>query len=161
MVSQLQLGLMFFQYFTDIPIGLGAVEARIVDLRSKLEHWADVAYRDGEKLYARVGPESLPYPKKVRLELGAAEIRRVGVVYPVSWRATGAEWLFPELTADLILSHLGTERTRLTLQGTYRPPLGVIGRVVDRALLSRVAESTIQDSLDRVALAVSSPDPVG
>jgi hypothetical protein len=55
---------------------------------------------------------------------------------------------------------MGRDRTKLALQGTYTPPLGVIGRVVDRTLLKNVAESTLQDWVDRVATAVSSNQPV-
>jgi hypothetical protein len=38
--------------------------------------------------------------------------------------------------------------------------LGVIGRAVDRTLLRNVAESTVQDWVDRVAMSVSSTEPV-
>jgi hypothetical protein len=58
------------------------------------------------------------------------------------------------------LSHLGQEKTKLVLQGTYEPPLGAIGRAVDRTLLRNVAESTVQDWVDRVAMSVSSTEPV-
>jgi len=89
-----------------------------------------------------------------------AEIRRSGIIYPVTWTATGAHGLFPQLIADLVLIHVGQERTTLSLQGTYEPPLGPVGRAIDRTLLRNVAESTVQDWVDRVAAAVTSAQPV-
>lgn len=151
---------MFLQYYTHVPVSLSKVEARIEDVRAHLEDWAGVAYREGEDLHATVGPGSGGYAKKVRLEIGRPEIRASGVAYRVSWTAAGAKSLFPRLTADLVLSHVGQTRTKLSLQGTYEPPLGMVGRAVDRMLLHNVAEATVQDWVDRVAAAVSSVQPV-
>lgn len=151
---------MFVHYYTHVPVSLSTVEARIEVIRAHLEDWAGVAYRDGEELYARVGPGPGGYAKKVRLDIGMAEIRRSGIVYPITWTAVGAKGLFPRLTADLVLSHVGQERTKLSLQGIYQPPLGPIGRAIDRTLLRNVAESTVQDWVDRVAAAVTSAQPV-
>jgi hypothetical protein len=148
---------MFVQYFTHVPVSLDVVEARIDDIRSRLGEWADIAYREGEDLRATVGPADHAYAKQVDLEIGMAEIRRAGVVYPISWTATRAQALFPKLTADLILTHVGREKTKLALEGTYEPPLGPVGRALDRVALKNVAEATIQDWVDRVAEAVSAP----
>ena len=41
-------------------------------------------------------------------------------------------------------------RTQLSMSARYVPPLGMIGKVIDRAILSRVAEATLKDFLDRV-----------
>jgi hypothetical protein len=37
------------------------------------------------------------------------------------------------------------------MSARYVPPFGSVGRVIDRAALSRVAEATLKDFLDRVA----------
>ena len=37
------------------------------------------------------------------------------------------------------------------MDARYRPPLALVGRALDRALLHRVAEATIKDFVDRVA----------
>jgi len=66
------------------------------------------------------------------------------------WRATGAERLFPHLEADLEVAALGPSRTQLSISARYRPPMGAMGRALDRALLHRVAEATIKDFLDGV-----------
>ncbi len=146
---------MFVRYSTDVPLALGEVEKKIDGVRSNLSEWADTAYRDGEGLRATVGPGPDTYAKKVRLQIGMAEIRKAGVVYPVNWTATGASGLFPRLSADLVLSHVGKNRTQMTLEGTYDPPLGPVGRAIDRVVLRNVAEATIKNWVDHVASAVS------
>lgn len=142
---------MFVHYYTHVPVAMDDVEARLDEVRVHLEDMADAAYRDGEDLYAKVGPSQVPYAKRVRLEIGMPELRRAGLVYPLTWTASGAKALFPKLSANLVLSHVGRERTKLTLEGTYEPPLGPVGRVVDRVLLKNVAEATVQNWVDRIA----------
>jgi len=146
---------MFVHYYTDVPVPLADVEQHLNHLRSHLGSWADVAYREGEELRARVGPNDGALAKEVRLELGVAEIHRAGLIYPISWSATGAEILFPKLNADLTLSHVGLGQTRIALEGTYDPPLGKLGRVVDRVMLRKVADSTIKTWVDQLANALA------
>jgi len=145
----------FVEYSTRVDASLSMVEKSLDDVRSNLEEWADIAYREGEQLRSRVGPtESLAHD--VKLSIGMAEIHMSGLVYPIHWTATGARLLFPELNADLILSKAGSGQTTLTLRGTYKPPLGALGRLVDRAGLGRVAEATVVDWMDRLADALGS-----
>jgi hypothetical protein len=139
---------------------MAEVENRLDELRSDLGSWADIAYRDGEELRTRVGPSGGSLAKEVRLEIGMAEIHRAGLVYPISWSATGAEILFPKLRADLTISHVGSDQTRISLEGTYEPPLGSLGKAVDRVVLRRVADSTVKAWVDRLADALSSEHPV-
>lgn len=134
---------------------MAEVEHGLDDLRSHLGSWADVVYREGEELRARVGPGTGGFAKEVRLEIGTPEIHRSGLVYPIKWSATGAEVLFPKLNADLILSHIGTAETRIVFEGTYEPPLGPLGKVVDRVLLRRVADSTVRSWVDRLTVALT------
>src|SRR5918994_840118 len=102
---------------------LAVVESRLDRLRSSLGEWADVAYREGEQLRARVGPRP-SFALEVSLDIGSAEIHKVGLVYPLHWTATGATVLFPELNVDLILSEVGFHATALALRGSYDPALG-------------------------------------
>lgn len=141
---------MFVQYSTKVSVGLGAVETQLSSLHARMGEIADLAYREGEGLRSKVGPVS-SLAKSVALEVGTPQIQRKGLVYPLRWSAVGAEALFPELLADLVLTHSGMEETTITLVGTYDPPLGVVGRVLDRALLGRVAEATVRDWVDRLA----------
>lgn len=145
---------MFLEYAVDVEAGLAEVENRLHRVRSNLEEWADIAYRHGEDLSARVGPGG-PIAHRVELEIGMPEIHRTGVLFRLHWTAAGATTLFPELDADLILTKQGPESTRLLLRGTYKPPLGIFGRLADRLLLNRVAEATVRNWLDRVAAELS------
>ncbi len=52
------------------------------------------------------------------------------------------------------MASLGAQLTQLSLNGRYQPPLGLVGRTIDKALLSRVAEATIKDFIDRLASAI-------
>ena len=72
----------------------------------------------------------------------------------ITWRATGPAGLFPVMDAELELASLGPPLTQLSLSGRYQPPLGWVGRTIDKALLSRVAEATIKDFVDRLASAI-------
>jgi hypothetical protein len=145
----------FVEYSVKVDAPLARVEKSLDRVRSSLEEWADIAYREGEQLRARVGP-SATVAHEVRLDIGLAEIHSSGLVYPIHWTAQGAGLLFPELNADLVLSKAGSGTTHLTLKGTYKPPLGAFGRLVDRALLGRFAEATVVDWMDRLAEALSS-----
>ncbi len=85
------------------------------------------------------------------MELGAPVRAGSTTVFPLRWTATGAAGLFPSLDADLEVASLRSGRTQLAMSARYVPPLGAVGRVIDRAVLSRVAEATLKDFLDRVA----------
>ena len=145
---------MFVEYSTRVEAGLSQVEKSLDRIRADLEEFADIAYREGEQLRARVGP-SASIAREVKLDIGLAEIHRSGLVYPVHWTASGAGLLFPELSADLILSQAGSAVTNLTLRGTYQPPLGPVGRLADRVVLGKVADATIADWMERLAGALS------
>jgi hypothetical protein len=145
---------MFIEYSTRVKAGLAHVEKCLDAIRSNLEEWADVAYREGEHLRARVGP-SAGIAREVTLDIGIAEIHAYGLVYPVQWSAAEAALLFPDLTADLILTSRGLDETELTLKGTYQPPLGTLGKLADRTVLHRIAEATVKDWMDRLSAALS------
>lgn len=148
---------MFVHYATTVGKGLGEVERRLDDLRSELDQWADVAYREGEKMKARVGPTG-SVARSVSLVLGSPEIQRRGIVYPLKWSANGAGALFPDLKADLVLSQMGPNETSISLDGTYQPPMGAVGRMLDRAVMGRVAEATVRNWVDRLAEEISSSE---
>lgn len=142
---------MFVHYFTHVPLSVSEVEKRLDSLRNNLTQLADVAYREGEELRAKVGPWEEGFAKEVEIEIGTAEIHRTGIAYPITWTATGAEILFPKLNAELLLAHVGKNLTRLAIEGTYEPPLGFVGKVADRAVLGRYADAAVRNWLDRLA----------
>ena len=75
----------------------------------------------------------------------------ISAALALRWEAIGpGGGLFPVLDADLTLTPAGAG-TMLTLAGAYRPPLGPLGQALDRAILHRVAATTIRNFLLEVA----------
>jgi hypothetical protein len=69
---------------------------------------------------------------------------------PLEWWATGTPALFPRMEAELTVADMGGDLTQVRFQGSYEPPLGTVGRILDRTLLSRFAEASVKDFVDRV-----------
>ncbi|MFP4636494.1 MAG: hypothetical protein ACLFRD_11585 [Nitriliruptoraceae bacterium] len=88
------------------------------------------------------------------IEVGAFQPREVtrGVV-PLRWQAASGRLLFPQLAADLEVSAVTFDPplTQLTLDGSYEPPLGLLGAGADRLLLHRLAEATVHRFVHEVA----------
>ena len=122
---------------------------------------AEDANHRGDLLLAEVGfGERIRVKREVVVEVGPSIRSSSQVAFPIRWQASDHPGLFPALDADLEVASLGPERTRLAMSARYEPPLGALGRAVDRAVLSRVAEATLKDFLDRVADAIGSAHPV-
>jgi len=63
------------------------------------------------------------------------------------------------LDADLILTRDGDEQVLLGLSGSYRPPFGRAGAVLDRALMKRIATATVRSLLENMAGTIADPAP--
>jgi hypothetical protein len=99
---------------------------------------------------ARVGPGLVS--KLVRVQVRELTWTEKSGGLALRWEATGAGGkLFPVLDADLTLVDFGAQGTLVALAGVYRPPLGALGQALDRAVLHRVADATIEGFLARVA----------
>lgn len=116
----------------------------------------------GQHLLAEVGfpMDGHRVSKNVEIDVGKPVTSAMRTWIPIAWRATGPTNLFPVLDAELEFASLGTRLTQLSLSGRYQPPLGLVGRTIDKALLSRVAEATIKDFVDRLARAIEAAVPV-
>jgi hypothetical protein len=110
----------------------------------------------GQHLLAEIGfpIDGHRLSKNVEIDVGEPVTTPSRTWIPLAWRATGASALFPVLDGDLELAPLGTQLTQLSLNGRYQPPLGLLGKTIDKALLYRVAEATIKDFVDRLARAI-------
>ena len=148
---------MFIRYYVDLPVRFGDVEAALLDAPRT---WVPGLLRDaeerGQHLLAEVGfdVDTRRIDKEVEIEIGEPNRMPQVTALPMAWRGTGPERLFPQLDADLEIAGLGLERTQLSISARYRPPMGAIGRLLDKALLHRVAEATVKDFVDRVAARV-------
>lgn len=146
---------MFASHEVLLSMSFARARARLAVLGSGgwLRGPSEQAYAEGLDGLVRVGPFGavLGASKLVRVQLLEPVPRDDMVVLPLRWEATGAAGrLFPVLDADLTLSPGGEERSTLTLTGAYRPPLGTLSAVLDRALLNRAAAATVRSLLARV-----------
>lgn len=62
----------------------------------------------------------------------------------ISWQSASATRIFPKLDADLALDSLEGAGCHLSLMGTYRPPLSVVGGAADMLYGHRVAEACVR-----------------
>jgi hypothetical protein len=143
---------MFARYFVELPMQAEQVERALTeDPNGWVTGLAREANHHGDSLLAKVGfGEDVRIARTVAIEFGPIVRMPSKTVLPIRWTAVGVAGLFPALDADLEVAPLG-HRTQLAMSARYVPPLGAVGRAIDRALLFRVAEATIKDFLDRVA----------
>ncbi len=143
---------MFIRYFLDLSVPFGDVEGALLHAPQEwVPGLAEDAEGRGELLLTEVGfGTDRRVEKQIVIELGAPYRIPSKTLLPMSWRATGPQGLFPSLEADIEVAALGPNRTQLSISARYKPPLGAVGRAIDRALLHRVAEATVKDFLDRV-----------
>lgn len=142
---------MFVYYFVHLPHPREEVEGALLDGLEGLPALADLAYRKGEELCTRIGLRRGALAKEVKLDVGAPRRGEGETTLPLTWEATGPSSLFPRMEADLVVAAMGSGLTQLALRGSYEPPLGRLGRALDRALLHRVAEASVKAFIDRLA----------
>jgi hypothetical protein len=149
---------MFLRYYLELSLPFEKAEATLLN---SAHTWVSGLAQDAEErggaLLAEVGfgPPGRRMEKRVQIQLGSPFRLASKTILPMSWRATGAESLFPSLDADLEVAALSRQRTQLAISARYRPPLGSIGKAIDRTLLHRIAEATIKDFLDRAGEALT------
>jgi hypothetical protein len=151
---------MFVRYYMELDL---PVEMAVVALADRPSEWIPAmvldAERRGDALFVEVGLAvngQRVLGKVVRIEVGTSTRLGEKTVLPMSWSATGPRGLFPVMEGDLEVAPLGAERTQLAMSARYRPPLGPLGRVADRAVMHRIAEATIKDFVERVGGALVS-----
>lgn len=94
-----------------------------------------------------------PIRKAALIDLGRPNRVDGSVVVDIAWRSASIAPLFPVFAGQLQIS-----ATRLTLDGRYAPPFGMLGLLIDRALLHLVARRTGQALLGRVAAWCPAPE---
>jgi hypothetical protein len=149
--------IVFIYYFAQLRLPFEKVEERTCRLLRDLTGWADAAYRDGEDLKARVGigGKRGVIAKTVTLDVGRPVRTPHQTTIPLSWKATGAPSLFPQMNADLTVARVGPELAQLGFSGSYEAPGGPVGQAIDEALLHRIAESSVKGFVDRIAEAIA------
>jgi hypothetical protein len=150
---------MFVRYYVEVPLPARQVEHAMLDSPADwLSTVAGEAQRRGDHLLSEigVGPLGPRLGRRVTIQVGQPVRFPSMTSLPLTWEPVGLEGMLPRLDANIELGSLGEDRTQLAISARYRPPLGVIGRTVDRVLLHRVAEATLKDFLDRVGAAITS-----
>lgn len=143
----------------DVHVDQSAYNCRR-ELLEPPERWlpASVTKVPGEhRFLARVGfsAAAARISKQVELSIGPPAEEGDWLVIPVGWRATGPTQLFPVLDGKIAIQPLGPHSSKLSLSGTYQPPLGALGREIDEAMLHNVADATIRDFIEGVAARLS------
>ncbi len=114
----------------------------------------------GGRVLMRAGFAGLS--KTVEVDTMRANVRDGVTVIPLRWSATGpAGDLFPTLDANLEITGCEAGRSRVALVGSYRPPLGRVGVVLDRTVLHRAGRVTIRRWLRGARAAVMAADSAG
>lgn len=149
---------MFLRYYVELPMPFARAERALIaipgsGLGALVEETGDQA----ERLLAEVGFTVADRRIEREVAIAFREPRRLGsrTLVPITWEATGPDGLLPTLEGDLEVAPMGPNRSQLSMSAMYTPPMGALGRALDRALLHRVAEATVKDFLDRVAAAMS------
>jgi hypothetical protein len=148
----------------EVPLAVSFDDARRrlarLALSGTLASASEDAYGQGVTELVRVGPRGAgPAMSKlveVRFQNLLENDDHAGLA--VRWEATGAGGsLFPALDGDITVVPADGQSAMLRLTGSYRPPLGALGTVLDKAILHRVATATIRAFLDLIAAAIDHP----
>ena len=152
---------MFVYYYVQVAESFAVVERKLLGILGGLGDMARAAYREGEVLRTKIGVGSSTSPllaKTVEIEVGTPLRGESESEIPITWRATGTPGLFPSMEAGIVIARLGPSLTQISLRGSYEPPLGAVGRALDRTLFHRVAEASVKSFLDHIASSVQAGD---
>jgi hypothetical protein len=121
--------------------------------------WRVALDGNGGELLAKVGITvgRIPVYKHVQLTVGPTSVTsETGrAMLPVEWEAIGGPPIFPKMEGTLHVEPDGPRMTNLTLNARYDPPMGDLGRLIERVLMHRVAQMTMNNFIERLAGALS------
>ena len=144
---------MFLRYYVTVGLPSHEVEAAF---DAGVELWLPALVQQvnghGMQLLSELGFDvgKRRIERKIEVTVGTPKRIPGATLVPIKWHAASTSWLFPELDGQLEIAALGATTTQLGLSASYEPPLGLVGKIADRALLHRVAEVTIKDFLEGV-----------
>jgi hypothetical protein len=153
---------MFVSQERVLPVSFAAASARLAGLPGGgwFREASQAVYQDGVAYLMRVGPAgAVPgVSRLVRVQFTEPAVRDGVTTIGLRWEAAGVTGgLFPALDADIRITdedQAGEDAVRVTLTGSYRPPLGALGAGLDRLVLHTVATATVHTLLDRLAVAL-------
>ena len=119
-----------------------------VPLRTTLPHATRVLARGASSVLGdEVGVELRRGPairQRVAVDLGEAVPTGDASRWALSWEPIGHTVVLPAFSGSLEIRELEDGTTSLEVAGSYRPPLGLVGVIVDGAIGHRVAEISIE-----------------
>ena len=143
---------MYSRYFNELPVSLDAVGRVLAGDPVQWLPGAKWSPSGSVEFLTAVGPPGGAAPRKrVRITIGTMAVEADQVRLPLGWKATGAGFLFPEMTGELEASRWDGDSTLLSLQVDYTPPLGALGRQLDQRLLHHLAWSTLRTFRDGIS----------
>ena len=102
--------------------------------------------------------DGAPFVPPLRVSVGAEEVRLDGRhVIPLTWSAETLPELFPTFTGSIELEPLSTGIMRVSVVGSYAPPLGPVGNGIDALFLHTFADATGRAFLERAVRIVTTP----
>lgn len=97
------------------------------------------------------GPGGVSVAHGVDIEIVAVRSEEDRVEIDLRWSPTGGSSLLPPFAGTLQASGGPHASTELTLKGSYRVPLGLLGRFGDGVVGFQIARRSVGDLLDRIA----------
>ena len=130
-----------------------SIAALLDDADSWFPHLVDSAGARAGTHLAAVGFNlaGVPVHKLVEIQLGPIQHQLDWLRVGVSWKPATAAPLFPSMEGEFHLEPNTYRDTKVTVSGSYAPPLGVPGRGIDAALMHGVAEATFKDLARTIA----------
>jgi hypothetical protein len=65
------------------------------------------------------------------------------MVIPLAWKSATNPSLFPRMSAKLLVYPLSGHETQLEFEGSYDPPLGLLGDAIDAVVGHRIAQASV------------------
>lgn len=141
--------------YAEVPFD-DAIALLAQDPRGLLQTATDLSAEHGSHLLANLNFEVAGFEvgRDVVIELGAYEpVEITRAVIPLTWQAAVGHVLFPTVDARLEIAALSFNPplVQVSLVGSYRPPLGTVGLLLDRLVDQHLAEAVIHRFIHEVA----------
>ena len=116
-------------------------------------HATAVATAQSAALHVRLG--GIDVGTEVAIKVAGVEqdrtYDRATTKLTLEWQAASNPSMFPSMKATLLIFPLSATETQLELIGTYEPPMGKLGDVIDAAAGHRLAEASVTRFINEVA----------
>jgi hypothetical protein len=153
---------MFIGAEVRLDLGFDTVQARMVTLvrGGLLPRASGGAYGEWQACLAQIRPwvTALGMCRLVQVLVRDMVTHADCATWTMRWEVAGPGGsLFPALDADIKLTPAGAGASMLAVCGAYRPPTGVLGVGLDRAIMHQAAEVMIQSFTIHIRMAIMHP----